>query len=135
MSTVCGKTGTAQVMSNDLVKALGGKESRRTTSWFVGFAPCENPEIVVVAFFEHGGTGADSAPIVRDVLKAYFDKKARVAQLALERREQSIAPPSPSASSGHWSSNEQPYPALLWRGRPRPHESPGPVPIFAKSAF
>jgi len=84
--TVCGKTGTAQVMSMDLAKSMGGKESK-DNSWFIGYAPCENPEIVTVAFVQHGGWGADSAPIVRDVLKAYFDKKSRVAQLALERRE------------------------------------------------
>ncbi len=49
----------------------------RDNGWFVGFAPRENPEIVVVALWEGGGKGAFSAPIVRDVIKAYFDKKAR----------------------------------------------------------
>jgi penicillin-binding protein 2 len=36
---------------------------------------------VVVAFFEHGEHGHFAAPIVRDVIKAYFDKKARLATL------------------------------------------------------
>ncbi len=49
----------------------------RDNSWFVGFAPRENPEIVVVALFENGEHGSLAAPIVRDVIKAYFDKKAR----------------------------------------------------------
>jgi penicillin-binding protein 2 len=44
----------------------------------VGFAPCEAPEIVVAALWEGGVQGAYSAPIVRDVMKAYFDKKARM---------------------------------------------------------
>jgi penicillin-binding protein 2 len=52
----------------------------RDNGWFVGFAPRETPEIVVVALWEGGGKGALSAPIVRDVLKAYFDKKARLAR-------------------------------------------------------
>ena len=78
---ICGKTGTAQRISNDLAKsnkalALAMKDN----GWFVGFAPRENPEIVVVALWEGGGKGALSAPIVRDVIKAYFDKKVRLAR-------------------------------------------------------
>ncbi len=53
----------------------------RDNAWFVGFAPCEKPEIVVAALFEHGVESKYAAPIVRDVMKAYFDKKARVAEL------------------------------------------------------
>jgi penicillin-binding protein 2 len=80
---VCGKTGTAQVASADFVKAQGKGQGQnfKDNAWFVGFAPCEAPEIVVAAFFEHGAESKYAAPIVRDVLKAYFDKKARVAML------------------------------------------------------
>jgi penicillin-binding protein 2 len=53
----------------------------RDNAWFVGFAPRDNPEIVVAALFEHGGHGQFAAAIVRDVIKAYFDKKERVTQL------------------------------------------------------
>jgi penicillin-binding protein 2 len=78
---ICGKTGTAQRISNDLAKsnkALG--LAMRDNGWFVGFAPRENPEIIIVALWEGSGKGALSAPIVRDVIKAYFDKKARLAR-------------------------------------------------------
>jgi len=80
---VCGKTGTAQRASNDLIKAMkaGGLkpgEELKDNAWFVGFAPRENPEIVIVALFEAGEHGNFAAPIVRDVLKSYFDKKARL---------------------------------------------------------
>ena len=34
----------------------------------------------MAALFENGEHGQLAAPIVRDVLKAYFDKKARLAQ-------------------------------------------------------
>lgn len=78
---VCGKTGTAQVASADFVKTQGKDKNFRDNAWFVGFAPCEKPEIVVVALFEHGAESKYAAPIVRDVMKAYFDKKARVAAL------------------------------------------------------
>jgi penicillin-binding protein 2 len=83
-----GKTGSAQRVSNDLRKSgkLGSKELL-DNGWFVGFAPRENPEIVVVALLEGGEHGALAAPIVRDVVKAYFDKKLRLTQ-------KSNAPPS-----------------------------------------
>jgi len=78
---VCGKTGSAQLVSNAAIKA-GFKvaEDMKDNAWFVGFAPRDNPEIVVATLFENGVHGQLAAPIVRDVLKAYFDKKARLAQ-------------------------------------------------------
>ncbi len=78
---VCGKTGSAQVVSNEFVKAAGSLKDTRDNAWFVGFAPRENPEIVVVALWEHGVHGQFAAAIVRDVLKAYFDKKVRMTQV------------------------------------------------------
>ena len=75
---VCGKTGTAQLASNEFLKGKKGKEFE-DNAWFVGFAPRQAPEIVIVALFEHGGHGQFAAPIVRDVMKAYFDKKTRLA--------------------------------------------------------
>jgi len=75
---VCGKTGSAQLASNDYVKSTGGGRNLKDNAWFEGYAPCHAPEIVVVALFEHGEHGQFAAPIVRDVMKAYFDKKARL---------------------------------------------------------
>ena len=45
--------------------------------WFGSYAPSNKPEIVVVAFGEHagGGGGAVAAPMVRQVMEAYFHKK------------------------------------------------------------
>jgi hypothetical protein len=49
----------------------------KNDGWFVGFAPRRNPEIVVAAVVEdtseHGGVA--SGPVVRDIVKAYYDKK------------------------------------------------------------
>ena len=75
---VCGKTGTAQLYGYD-TKARGSTIAKdlRDNAWFVGFAPRTNPEIVVAALFENGEHGPLAAPIVRDVLKVYFDKKSR----------------------------------------------------------
>ena len=75
---VCGKTGTAQLASNEFLKGKTGKQYE-DNAWFVGFAPRQAPEIVVVALYDHGGHGQFAAPIARDVMKAYFDKKARLA--------------------------------------------------------
>ena len=80
---VCGKTGTAQTMSLDLEKTHKGLKDN---SWFVAFAPCNKPEIVVAILWENGEWGAYSAPVARDVLKAYFDKKARNADVELQKQ-------------------------------------------------
>jgi len=76
--TVAGKTGTAQVVSKS--STLKGKQYK-DNAWFVGFAPRSAPEIVVVALFEHGEHGQFAAAIVRDVIKAHFDKKERLTQV------------------------------------------------------
>ena len=47
----------------------------------------EAPEIAVVALFENGEESYNAVPIVRDVLKAYFDKKARESQAQTARLE------------------------------------------------
>ncbi|MGA2181433.1 MAG: penicillin-binding protein 2 [Bryobacteraceae bacterium] len=79
--SLCGKTGTAQLASNKLLKGtrLGQTQTMKDNGWFVGFAPREAPEIVVATLWENGGEGPLASPIVRDVIKAYFDKKARLA--------------------------------------------------------
>jgi penicillin-binding protein 2 len=71
-----GKSGTAQLMSYEAGSHLG-KKGKETNGWFVGYAPRRNPEIVVAAVIqgssEHGGTTA--GPVVRDLVKAYYEKK------------------------------------------------------------
>jgi penicillin-binding protein 2 len=78
--SLCGKTGTAQLASNTLLKGTKLGLTMKDNGWFVGFAPREAPEIVVAVLWENSGAGAVASPIVRDVIKAYFDKKARLAE-------------------------------------------------------
>lgn len=60
--TVAGKTGTAQTSNGDGM----------SHSWFIGFAPAENPKIAFAVIIENGGYGAKSAvPAVRDILRAW----------------------------------------------------------------
>jgi penicillin-binding protein 2 len=75
---VCGKTGTAQVGSTALTKGAKLNSALANNTWFVGFAPKDSPEIAVVALYENSVESYNAVPIVRDVLKAYFDKKARI---------------------------------------------------------
>ncbi len=72
-----GKTGTAEYC-DDVARAknLCQPENWPTHAWFVGYAPYNDPEIVVVAFVYNGGEGASvAAPIVLRVLEAYFELK------------------------------------------------------------
>jgi penicillin-binding protein A len=61
---VAGKTGTAQV-----------SEEVADHTWFMGFAPADDPQIAVAVFVANGGgTGGErSAPIARQVIEAYLD--------------------------------------------------------------
>jgi len=73
-----GKTGTAEYC-DDIAQSrnLCKREAWPTHAWYGAYAPYDNPEIVVVAFVYDGGEGAVTAgPVVRDVLKAYFQLKA-----------------------------------------------------------
>ena len=89
--TVCGKTGTAQLTSEQYAKSVGRRTSE-DNAWFEAFAPCENPEIVVVALLERfPGHGQYAAPVVRDVIKAYFDKKERLSAEAKEKQNEFTA--------------------------------------------
>jgi penicillin-binding protein 2 len=84
---ICGKTGTAQLASYDYMKSSGRAKELRENAWFIGFAPRDNPEIVVAAMFEHGEHGQYAAAIVRDVMKAYFDKKVRIEAMRQEQNK------------------------------------------------
>jgi penicillin-binding protein 2 len=78
----CGKSGTAQVIGENAKTRFGkGEKKFNNNAWFVGYAPRRDPEIVVATLVEEGGHGASaSGPIVRDIIKAYYDKKAKKGQ-------------------------------------------------------
>ena len=76
--TVCGKTGTAQLASNEFLRK--GGHAPKDNAWFVGFTPPEHPEIVVAGLYEGGEKSYYTAALVRDVIKAFVDKKTRLGQ-------------------------------------------------------
>lgn len=96
---VAGKTGTAQVGASDRAvarnkdTALPGFDTTQDHAWFAGYAPADDPRIVVVAFVEHGGVGADAAaPIVMRVIEHYLGSRGDTPQ---PRREGGVPPPLP----------------------------------------
>lgn len=59
-----GKTGTAE---------WGVKKSPH--AWFTGFAPYDNPQLVVTVLVEEGGEGSAVAlPVAKEIMKWYFSK-------------------------------------------------------------
>lgn len=74
---LCGKTGSAQVISNEGKQRAQRSSDLNDNAWFVGYAPRRNPEIVVSVLVQGGEHGASAAaPVARDIIKAYYDKKA-----------------------------------------------------------
>jgi penicillin-binding protein 2 len=73
---VSGKTGTAQVISNQ-GKAAAGNTTKdlRDNGWFVFFAPRDKPEIAGVVFLEHGVHGSNAALVAHHILDTFFAKK------------------------------------------------------------
>jgi len=72
---VAGKTGTSQVVRlKDRRTPLHQiPRDERDHAWFVGYAPADSPEVVVVVVVEHGGQGGQAAaPIAREILEEYF---------------------------------------------------------------
>jgi len=77
-SQSAGKTGTAEYC-DDVAQAQGlcQRGSWPSHAWYVGYAPWDDAEIAVVAFIYNGSEGATlAAPIVRQVIDAYFELKA-----------------------------------------------------------
>ena len=96
---VGGKTGTAQVASLATTRSGGGDESLKDNAWFVGLAPRRNPEIVVVVLYQSGEHGSLAAPLARDVIKAYFDKKKGIQPQLANRQEPAAQPAAALAPS------------------------------------
>ncbi len=77
---ICGKTGSTQLISTEKdkekkVEEEEEEEETKTHSWFTGFAPRDNPKIVVTVIIEYGGMGgATAAPLARKLFNSYRRK-------------------------------------------------------------
>jgi len=66
---ICGKTGTAQVMNNK-------NQVIDDTTWFISFAPYEQPRYAVVVMVESGVSGGVTcAPIAAEIYRAILESE------------------------------------------------------------
>jgi len=78
MKAVVNEGGTAASVFKNYPVAVGGKSGTAqvakgtATGVFVCFAPADDPEIAIAVVVEHGGSGNNVAPIVRDIMDVYF---------------------------------------------------------------
>jgi penicillin-binding protein 2 len=77
-----GKSGTAQVIGYDKMNLVHKGSQFADNAWFVGYAPKRDPEICVAVLVQESGQhgGEAAGPVVRDIVKAYYDKKAKKTQ-------------------------------------------------------
>lgn len=65
--TVAGKTGSAQTHNN-----------QKTNAFFIGYAPEENPEFVLLILIEDAREGSmNTLPIAKDVLRWYYENRLK----------------------------------------------------------
>lgn len=70
---VCGKTGSTQLISRERSEKL--RKEIKTHSWFTGFAPRDDPRVVVTVLVEYGGLGgATAAPIAGELFDLFRSK-------------------------------------------------------------
>jgi penicillin-binding protein 2 len=77
-----GKSGTAQVIGYEVRARMGKQKKFEDNAWFVGYAPKRNPEICVAVLVQESGKhgGEAAGPVVKDIIKAYYDKKSKKTQ-------------------------------------------------------
>ena len=115
---VCGKTGSAQIASEEYEKT---HRDVKDNAWFIEYAPCYKPEIVIAVLWENCGLhGQFAAPIARDVMASYFNKKERLAEA--RKLNENPASALASALSG-------PTPA---EANPISKDNPGPPPVITE---
>jgi len=77
---VMGKTGTAEIRTKarkkeDDERDIDNWNPARSHAWFAGWAPANDPEIAIVVFVEHGGSGGKIAwPIAKRIIEGYYTK-------------------------------------------------------------
>ena len=75
---VAGKTGTAEYC-DDIARPLNLCVPGQWPShaWYTGYAPYDDPEIIIIAFVYNGGEGSQTAlPIVRKTMEEYYRLQA-----------------------------------------------------------
>jgi penicillin-binding protein 2 len=112
---VSGKSGTAQVIGYATRERMGKQKKFEDNAWFVGYAPRRNPEIAVAVLVQESGKhgGEAAGPVVKDVIKAYYDKKNKKTQGQYTAENKSAAPGKGSTAAA----------AVAPRAAPKPDDS------------
>jgi penicillin-binding protein 2 len=99
-----GKTGTVQVIGHEsTIRAGADRRKLQDHAWFMGFAPVEDPQMVVAVFVENGGHGnLAAAPLAKLLFAKRFGKPldapsppSQRAQRAAEHGFVTVAAPAP----------------------------------------
>ena len=98
---VSGKSGTAQVIGYATREKFGKQKKFEDNAWFVGYAPRRNPEIVVAVLVQESGKhgGEAAGPVVKDIIKVYYDKKNKKSQGQYTAESKSDVPGKGSAAA------------------------------------
>ena len=98
-----GKSGTAQVIGYNKMALVHKGSQFADNAWFVGYAPRRDPEICVAVLVQESGQhgGEAAGPVVRDIVKAYYDKKnKKLGQItADEKQDNGTAKPAASTAA------------------------------------
>ena len=118
-----GKSGTAQVIGYDKMALVRKGSQFADNAWFVGYAPKRNPEICVAVLVQESGQhgGEAAGPVVKDIIKAYYDKRNKKTQGQVTVENKSPEPRKNSVPTA----TRAPHAAL------KPDESAAVVPVRA----
>ena len=121
---VSGKSGTAQVIGYATRERMGKQKKFEDNAWFVGYAPRRNPEIVVAVLIQESGKhgGEAAGPVVKDLIKAYYDKKNKKTQGQYTTENKSEPPGKGSAAA-----------AIAPRAAAKPEDSAAVMPARART--
>ena len=121
---VSGKSGTAQVIGYATRERMGKQKKFEDNAWFVGYAPRRNPEIVVAVLVQESGKhgGEAAGPVVKDIIKAYYDKKNKKTQGQYTTENKSEPPGKGSAAA-----------ATAPRAAAKPEDSAAVMPARARA--
>jgi len=121
---VSGKSGTAQVIGYATRERMSKQKKFEDNAWFVGYAPRRNPEIVVAVLIQESGKhgGEAAGPVVKDLIKAYYDKKNKKTQGQYTTENKSEPPGKGSAAA-----------AIAPRAAAKPEDSAAVMPARART--
>ncbi len=111
--STAGKTGTSEYCDNIAIERGWCRFEKTavqpTHAWYVGYAPYENPEIVVAVFVFNGGEGsAWAAPVACNVMASYFGVGQYAPGLTEVEWQQALLPDNRACDSSVYNPVVQP---------------------------